>query len=157
MEEKYMKIKKSWKKTNCAQPLGNPFVATQSQWVHLDKAEISTLFKTEKEWMRPKSKTNVLRKGISSMTHKDFDYVNLFFFLHNFHWHCRTFHSQKGFPLCSFLRDMKADVECRMHSNAVRAERFLRNSGARNPFNVFMYWHQPLSRRWQTGSKHGSP
>lgn len=72
------------------------------------------------------------------MTHKDFDYVNLFFFfLHNFHWHCQTFHSQKGFPLCSFLRDMKADVDCRMRASAVRAEHFLRNSGARNPFNIF--------------------
>lgn len=122
-----MKVKKSWKKTNCAQPLGNPFAATKSQRVHLEKANISTLFRTEKKWIRPKSKTNVWRNGIFSMTYKDFDYVN--YFRNNFHWHCKTFHSQKGFPSLFSFRDMKADIDCWVPASAVRVECSLRGQG----------------------------
>lgn len=76
------------------------------------------------------------------MTHQDFNYVH--HLGHNFHWHSQNFHSQKGFPLCSLLRDMKADVDCWTHANAVRAERFPRNLGTRNLFIFLCNWQQPL-------------
>lgn len=128
------------------------------QWIHLDKAKASTFFrakKKKKKRMRLKSKTNVLRKGISSMAHKDFDYFH--HFVHNFHWYHKTFHSQKDFPLWSFFRAVKASVDCWPCINTLSKQSISQESRGQALFIFPCNWHQPLSPRTQSGSRHGSP
>lgn len=105
--------------------------------------------------MRLKSKTNVLRKGISSMAHKDFDYFH--HFVHNFHWYHKTFHSQKDFPLWSFFRAVKASVDCWPCINTLSKQSISQESRGQALFIFPCNWHQPLSPRRQSGSRHGSP
>lgn len=105
--------------------------------------------------MRLKSKTNVLRKGISSMAHKDFDYFH--HFVHNFHWYHKTFHSQKDFPLWSFFRAVKASVDCWPCINTLSKQSISQESRGQALFIFPCNWHQPLSPRTQSGSRHGSP